>query len=33
VLIIVGLIGGGLGGLLILLGAIIGLIVALTHQT
>jgi len=27
----VGLIGGGLGGLLVLLGAIIGLIVALTH--
>ncbi len=33
VLIVVGLIGGGLGGLLVLLGAIIGLIVALTHNT
>jgi hypothetical protein len=32
VLIIVGLIGGGLGGLLVLLGGIIGLIVALTHN-
>jgi len=33
VLIVVGLIGGGLGGLLVLLGAIIGLIIALTHNT
>ena len=32
VLIIVGLIGAGLGGLLVLLGGIIGLIVALTHH-
>jgi len=34
VLIIVGLIGGGLGGLLVLLGGIIGLVVALpiTHN-
>ena len=31
VLLIVGFIGGGLGGLLVLLGAIIGLIVVLTH--
>ena len=32
VLIVVGLIGGGLGGTLVLLGGIIGLIVALTHH-
>jgi hypothetical protein len=31
VLLIVGFIGGGLGGLLVLFGAIIGLIVVLTH--
>jgi hypothetical protein len=31
VLLIVGFIGGGLGGLLVLLGAIIGMIVVLTH--
>jgi hypothetical protein len=32
VLLIVGFIGGGLGGLLVLLGALIGLIVVLTHS-
>ncbi len=32
VLLIVGFIGGGLGGLLVLLGAIIGLILVLTHN-
>ena len=32
VLIIIGLIGGGLGGLLVLLGAIIGLIVVITSR-
>ena len=31
VLIIVGIIGGGLGGLLVVLGGLIGLIVALSH--
>jgi hypothetical protein len=33
ILLVVGIIGGGLGGLLVVLGAIIGLIVALTHNT
>jgi hypothetical protein len=33
VLIVVGLVGGGLGGILVILGGIIGLVVAVTNES